>query len=509
MKGLSKSKYTTFCQCPKALWLKVYNSEVEVVEDDRQARFKRGNEIGDLAKGLFGDFVDVTTKLPPKLPESDLDLSAMINKTKQEMAKGTSVICEASFSYLGNYCAVDLLRKTDKGWSIYEVKSISSSEPKKFANYYSDIAFQRWVLTQCGVNVTGTYLVCLNSKYILQETLDLSGLFKQIDVSESIQNEYDKVPERVQQANEVLNYEQEPCIDLSENCKKPHDCSFWEYCTRNLPKPNVFDLYGIGFPFNKKLDCYRKGDISFDRLRGMSFDKIRGKQIEAALTGRAIINPEGIQCFLNTLSYPLYFLDFETMALEVPQINGTRPFQQIPFQYSLHIKESKTAPCQHKEFLAASDGSDPRRSLAEQLCKDIPKNVCMLAFHKDTECNIIKKLAEDFSDLASHLLNISNNIKDLLDPFKAGYYYVSDMGGSFSIKSVLPALFPDDPSLNYHNLDPLVQNGTEAMSIFPIIKDMTPNEAVAAREALLRYCELDTFALVKVLERLEEVAAGS
>ena len=106
-------------------------------------------------------------------------------------------------------------------------------------------------------------------------------------------------------------------------------------------------------------------------------------------------------------------------------------------------------------------------------------------------------------------MNISNNIKDLLNPFKAGYYYVSAMGGSFSIKSVLPALFPDDPSLNYHNLDPLVQNGTEAMSIFPIIKDMTPNEAVAAREALLRYCELDTFALVKVLERLEEVAAGS
>ena len=105
-------------------------------------------------------------------------------------------------------------------------------------------------------------------------------------------------------------------------------------------------------------------------------------------------------------------------------------------------------------------------------------------------------------------MNICENIKDLLDPFKYGHYYVPAMGGSFSIKSVLPALFPNDPSLNYHNLDPRVQNGTEAMEVFPKIKDMQPEEASATREALLRYCELDTLALVKVLERQEEVVAG-
>lgn len=505
MSGLSKSKYTTFCQCQKALWLKTHKPEVEVIEDDRQARLDRGNEVGDLAMGLFGNFVEVTTLLH----NGSLDLTTMINKTQQEMAKGTDVICEASFSYQNNYCAVDLLRKTDQGWSIYEVKSVSSNDsnkPKKFEKYYLDIAYQKWVLTQCGVNVTETYLVCLNSNYVRDESLDLSKLFAIIDVSELIKSEYDLVPERVEKATTVIDSEKEPDIDLSEHCKKPQDCSFWNYCTRNLPKPNVFDLYGTGFSFDKKLECYRNGNISFDSLHGMSFDKIRGMQIEAALTGRTFINPEGIQQFLNTLSYPLYFLDFETMELVMPEFKGTKPFQQIPFQYSLHIKESKTATYQHREFLAASDGTDPRRSLAEQLCKDIPKDVCTLAYHKSTECNIIKKLAEDFPDLAGHLLNISKNIKDLLVPFQEGYYYVAAIGGSFSIKSVLPALFPNDPSLNYHNLDVRVQKGTEAMTVFPKIKDMQPDEAAATREALLRYCELDTLAMVKVLERLEEVA---
>ncbi|MCR5659892.1 MAG: DUF2779 domain-containing protein [Bacteroidales bacterium] len=502
MSGLSKSKYTTFCQCQKALWLKTYKSEVEVIDKNRQAILERGNKVGDLAMGLFGNYVEVTTLLP----DGNLDLTTMINKTQQEMAKGTDVICEASFSYQNNYCAVDLLRKTDRGWSIYEVKSISSNKPNKLEDYFPDIAYQKWVLTQCGVNVIGTYLVCLNSNYVRDESLDLSMLFSIIDVSELIKNEYELVPERVEKAKTVLDSKIEPDIDLSENCKKPHDCSFWNYCTRNLPKPNVFDLYGTGFSFGKKLDCYRNGNISFDSLQEMSFDGIRGMQIEAALTGRAFINREGIQQFLNTLSYPLYFLDFETMELVVPEFKGTKPFQQIPFQYSLHIKESETASCQHKEFLAASDGSDPRRSLAEQLCKDFPKDVCTLAYHKSTEYNIINKLAEDFPDLAGHLMNICKNIKDLRDPFKDGHYYVSAMGKSFSIKSVLPALFPNDPSLNYYNLDDRVQNGTEAMDIFPKIKDMQPNEATTAREALLSYCELDTWAMVKVLERLEEAA---
>ena len=154
----------------------------------------------------------------------------------------------------------------------------------------------------------------------------------------------------------------------------------------------------------------------------------------------------------------------------------------------------------HKEYLAES-GVDPRRAIAESLCRDIPWNVCVTAYNKGFECGRIKELAAQFPDLAGHLLNIQDNIRDLLTPFQSGYYYNRAMGGSFSIKSVLPALFPDDPSLDYHNLEG-VHNGSEAMTVFPKIKDMPPEQAEETRKNLLAYCKLDTYAMVKVWEAL-------
>lgn len=173
---------------------------------------------------------------------------------------------------------------------------------------------------------------------------------------------------------------------------------------------------------------------------------------------------------------------------------------------SLHYIESAGAPLLHKEFLAES-GENPLRAIAEALCRDIPMNVCVTAYNKSFECSRIKELAGMFPDLAEHLLNIRDNIKDLLDPFQAGNYYNRAMGGSFSIKSVLPAIFPNDPELNYHNLEG-VHNGSEAMTIFPRIKDMPAEEQKKARHNLLKYCELDTYAMVKVWGELVRVVKG-
>ena len=543
MKRLSKSRYTTFCQCPKALWLKTYKPEEAEVDEALQARFEKGNEVGDLAMGLFGDFKEVTTKNA----DGSLDLTKMIELTRQYMDEGVENICEASFNYEGNYCAVDILRNEKGGWAIYEVKSSSFPEfdgqEAKLDKYAPDIAYQKWVLEKCGINVTGTYLVCLNSDYVRQGDLDIQQLFVTVDLHELVENEFVKVPARVKQAMKVINDETEPDLDLSEHCMKPYRCAFFDYCKRQhgVPKPSVFDIYGGkgrgGFTFAKKLACYQAGQLSFEDLRSLSIGNIQNMQIEAALTGREFINPAGIRSFLDKLSYPLYFLDFETIQDVIPHYDGAKPYQQITFQYSLHIKESETASYTHKEFLSPNDGSDPRRSLAEQLCKDIPKDVCTLAYNKMFECGRIKELADLYPDLADHLLNIREHIVDLIDPFRAGDYYVPAMGGSFSIKSVLPALFPKDPKLDYHNLSELCQNGGDAMTIFPKLTEMQKrlpklgiqvmkdgklvlsdslmklsdlcailNEINAGREALLRYCELDTLAMVKVWQKLKEVA---
>lgn len=464
MKQLSKSKYAKYCQCPKCLWMSVYKPEEEVIDPQSEARFENGTEVGDLAMGLLGDYIDVTTNKP----DGKLDLKAMLDKTQQLMADGAENICEASFSYDGNYCAVDILHRTNGGWAIYEVKSTSFPEfdgnPAKLDKYLPDVAYQKWVLTKCGVNVTGVFLVCLNSDYVRQGELDIQQLFVINDMGEMIANEYDKVEARQAEAKKLLQQTEEPEMDIWEGCKKPYDCAFYNYCSRHLPSPSVFDMYRM--QFSKKLEYYRKGMITYDDIKNEKLTPIRRIQVDSVLTNQPHIEADKIKELLDGLPYPLYFLDFETMQLAIPEYEGTKVYQQITFQYSLHIIEYEGGPLLHKEYLGIS-GTDPRRALAEQLCKDIPMGVCTLAFNKSFECTRIKELAGWYPDLAEHLLDIKENIKDLLDPFAAGQYYLPSMGGSFSIKRVLPSLFPNDPALDYHNLEGGVQNGSDAMNLFP------------------------------------------
>ena len=516
--SLSKSRYTKYCQCAKALWLSVNKPDEATVDAGVEARFAEGNVVGDLAMGLFGDFVEVTTMTE----DGKLDISAMIEKTQEEMERGTEVICEASFSYRNagesNYCAVDILRKTPDGWAIYEVKSTTSHVADvatmskelvdKVEKYSKDIAFQKWVLVQCGVKVTDTYLVTLNSDYVRQGDLDVQQLFNVIDMKELVENEYMKVPAQQRLAHTALQGD-EPQKGIGTHCSAPYQCAFWNYCTRLVgldlenDKTTVFDLYRMSA--KKKFELFDKGKVTFEDVR---YDKLNDKQqmqVECTLNNTEYVNKQGIQEFLDKVTYPLYFLDFETMQQVLPQFDGTRPYQQITFQYSLHYIEHEGGELKHTAFLAPSNGTDPRRALAEALCHNIPTHSCIMAYNDPFEKGRIKEMAEAYPDLAAHLMNLHGNIIDLLIPFRDGHCYRPAMGGSFSIKSVLPALFPDDEELNYHNLNPLVQNGGHAMTIFPKIKDMPAKEAEEARQALLAYCHLDTLAMVRVWEKLKEM----
>ena len=495
--GISKSRYTLFRQCPKALWLKTYRPEEAVVSDALQQRFEAGNAVGDLAMGLFGEFTEVTAYTS----EGRLDLVKMAEDTKKCMEAGVEVICEASFFFDGGYCAVDILKKENGGYAIYEVKSSTDADKEVYAQ---DVAYQKYVLTGCGVKVAGTYLVCIDSDYVLDGELDIHKLFQIQDIGEAVADEYLLVKSQVAAAKKLLaQVEEEPSIDLGIYCHKPYDCAFWQYCSQHLPKKSVFNLYRMNF--GKKIEHYLQGIITYEQLRAEDLSEKQRMQVECNLGDTIYTNKVEIARFLDTLFYPLYFLDFETMQPVIPVYPGTHPYQQIPFQYSLHYIGHVGGELKHTEFLSVS-GEDPRRALAEQLCRDIPMNVCVTAYNKAFECTRLRELAETFPDLSEHLLNIRDNIIDLLVPFQSGWFYVPAMGGSFSIKSVLPALFPNDPELDYHNLHGSVHNGGEAMSIFPKIKDMPHEEQQAARQSLLKYCELDTYAMVKVWEKLREAA---
>ncbi len=491
----SKSKYCDFKQCPKIPWLKKYKPEEYVVDAETQARFTAGNEVGDLAMGLFGEYVEATSYKP----DGSLDLDRMKALTKQYLKEGKENICEASFDYRGLYCAVDILKKNGDGYDLYEVKS--STSPDKHV-YIVDTSYQRYVLEKCGVRVKKVYLVTIDTSYVFDGVLDLKKLFKITDVTASVDEEIGGVEDALREAEKVMKCRDEPKVGLSMACHKPYACAFFDYCTRDLPSPSVFSLYNLRFP--QKLALYQSGVRGFEdivRENVTLSSEICRRQVEYALQDKgAYIDKAGIETFLKTLTYPLCFLDFESVQPLIPQYVGTRPYQQIPVQYSLHILTGPSGTLLHREFLGRSE-EDPRRALAERLTADIPDDVCVLAFNKSFECNRITELAEAFPDLSGHLLKIRDNVKDLLVPFQKGFYYNRDMGGSFSIKSVLPALFPDDPELNYHSLEG-VHNGSEAMELFPRLKNMPAEERARAEHNLLKYCELDTFAMVKIYEEL-------
>ncbi len=492
----SKSKYCDFCDCQKKAWLNKYKPEECVLSDMALQRMAAGNEVGDLAMGYFGDFVDVT-----EYNGDRIDLAKMIERTKKELVKNTPVICEASFSFDGLYCAVDILKREGCGYAIYEVKSSTKIKKPKYIN---DVAYQKYILENCGINVTGTYLMYVNNKYVFNGNPDLHKLFRIDDVSEDVAKKLPEVKADLALAKSVLDSDTEPNIALGLQCGKPKDCSYWGYCSKVLPKPNVFDLYRLSM--NNKVKLYGRGLADFASLESESTikNKIQLRQIDFFLHDRGeYIDKEKIAEFLKTLTYPLYFLDFESVQPAVPKYIGTKPYAQIPFQYSLHYVECEGGELFHKEFLAEA-GTDPLRDIAEALCRDIPTDVCVTVYNKTFECKRLEELAEYFPDLSEHLLSIQSNIVDLLVPFQSGWYYNKAMGGSFSIKSVLPALFPDDPNLDYHNLEG-IQNGGDAMNAFPAMEKMSAEELVETRKNLLKYCELDTFALVKVWEKLLEV----
>ena len=488
--NLSKSKYCSGLQCKKMLWLDKYKPNEKTIENN-ESILETGNTVHEVARYLFGEHVNI---------EYTDDLNEMIKDTYRTIESYEDVvITEASFNYDHNFCSVDILKKTKDTYEIYEVKS--STKLKDV--YINDASYQYYVLTSLGLDVTKCSVIVINSEYERHGTLELDKLFLINDITADVVSLQDEVKSNIEAINDYMESDIERTEAIDEHCFKPYPCPFFKYCTSNLGTPNVFDL--AVNPGIRLLKLYKEGYVTFEDLLNAKISDKQRQTIEFKLYSKPdYIDKERIKEFLSTLTYPLYFLDFETYQMAIPLYDYVTPYGQIPFQYSLHYLEEENGELKHKEFLGIA-GTDPRRALAEQLVKDIPLNVCTLAYNMSFEKNVLKKLARMFPDLANHLLNIYDNMHDLEVPFDKRYYYTKEMGASSSIKVVLPALFPNDPELDYHNLD-LIHNGSEAMNSFKEMENMTEEELSYTRERLLRYCELDTYAMVKILSKLKEVS---
>ena len=490
---LSKSRYCNCVQCMKILWMNKYKSD-KAAGVDKETVFENGRKVGELAKGLFGHYEDI---------EFDLNLSNMIEKTNELLPNKPNIITEASFSYDNNFCSVDILKNDEDGVEIYEVKS--STGVKDI--YLDDASYQYYVLSNLGLNVKKVAIVYINNKYFREGELDLSQLFNIEDITDIALKKQDEIRYNIEQINKFMNEHDEsnePIIEIDNHCFEPYHCDYWQYCTRDLPKPNVFDVKGMQNP--EKFRKFKEGKISFKDLENDDSIKPRFlEQIDFELNNKEPkIEKEAIKDFSDSLKYPLYFIDYETTQYAIPEFDGTKAYQQIPFQYSLHIIEEEGAPLIHKEFLGEFGDENIIRKFAESMINDLKQDGSVIVYNKSFESGRNREIGRLYPDLKEEMERINTNMVDLMIPFKNRNYYTKEMKGSASLKYVLPALYPDDPDLDYHNL-PVVHNGGEAAEAFLKLEGKSKEEQEEIREGLLEYCKLDTLAMVKIWERFCKV----
>ena len=417
----------------------------------------------------------------------------MINQTKKHIDDGIKYIYEATFSFNGILVMVDVLEIHEDGEvSIYEVKS--SVGVKDI--YVHDTSIQYYVLKQLDFSLMSANVVHINSTYQRGDTLELDELFTIADVTQEVVELQINIPTILKEFETVLeDVSNEPNIDIGSHCKKPYECDAKDYCwkvQRQIPEYSIFNIFNLGS--KKQIELYSQGIVKLEDIpNDFAMTANQAQAVKTFNSKETFINKEKVKEFVDTLTYPIYHLDFETFQQAIPQWKGISPYQQIPFQYSLHI-EQEDGSCEHKEYLAL-DSIDPRAQIAKRLVADIPSDVTVLAYNMSFEKGVIKKLAESFPELSTHLLSINKNMKDLMIPFQKKYYVTPSMNGSYSIKYVLPALVPE--------LDG-VQNGSQAMNAFANMSKMEEGEKQKMRNSLIEYCKLDTLAMVKILEKLKE-----
>ena len=490
--ALSKSLYIRGLQCEKSLWLKKKKPEVlQAPDDGAQAVFDTGTSVGELACELFsgGERIEYTG-----------DFGSQMAKTKELMGHGTKIIYEATFCFDGILVMVDILRIGKDGLIINEVKSSTSVKEV----YIDDASIQYYVISSLGYNARAVNIIHIDSSYVRGEKLELEKFFHIEDVTEQVKQKQADIPQILSKFDEILSKDVEPEVDIGVQCANPYPCDAWEYCwrkQRGIPEYSIFDISGLRS--KKKFELYKSGIVKFEDIKELDkFNVSQQIQIRSELSGKQIIDKEAIKEFLETLNYPLYHLDFETFQQAVPEFIGLSPYEQIPFQFSIHKDDGK-GNLEHFEFLAEV-GTDPRYELALNLIKFIPQDACVLAYNMSFEKRVIRCLAEIYPQISNKLMAIHDNIKDLMAPFVSKSYYHPKMQGSYSIKYVLPALVPEFESA-YNDLN-LIHHGGEAMQAYEAMAYMSAKERDAYKKALLAYCKLDTLAMVKVLEKLREVA---
>lgn len=487
---LTKSAFLKYLQCTKALWLyKNRRDLLPEVDENKQAIFDAGYEVESYAYELFPGGVSA-------LEDND-NFWEPVERTKSLINEKREIIYQASFSAENLFCRTDII-KHDAGndcWDIIEVKS--STQPHDI--HYKDLSFQRICLERSGVKVGRVFLVYVNNQYVKNGGIDPEKLLVKKDITNEVENIKEDTKLEIKDALKVVTLPNEPEVKILRQCHQPYDCDFIDYCFKDTPEDSIYSIAGaLG---SKKLDKLLGEGIL--KVSDIPPEMLTTKKLErhhhVIKHNTVHIEKENIKEELEKIEYPIYYLDYETYSSAVPIFDGYRPYQRIVFQYSLHIQREPGGELEHHYFLA-KDFKDPTKDLSESLRKVVGKKGSFVAWNKAFEegCNF--EMGRRYPEFESFYEDINERMVDLMEIFKKGYYVHKDFHGSASLKKVLPAVVPE---LSYQDLG--IQEGMTASNNWGrmIKESMLGEEKDKLYKDLLDYCELDTLAMVRILEKLE------
>ena len=497
---LSKSDYMLFLRHPAWLWLKKFEKhKLPPIDANLQAMFDAGHEFESYADQLFPNAV--------RLGFSNYnEYLSLPQRTAEALEQGVQTILQGRFEEDGLTCIVDVLNRIQgNDFDLIEIKSSTKAKPE----HEYDLAFQVLVLEKAGLAIRSISVIHVNKEYVRGGEIDPVSITGKTDVTDQVRALTSPTLLQIAMAFAIRSSVSMPDISprYVNQLNIPRVGSQWmqEWLDiyRSL-KPDLHDysIYNLSYPSPEQIGQLEDkgieliGDIPEDlALR----DKQR-VQIQTTRDDKRIIDKDKIKTFLDTFAYPLYFFDYETFSSVIPQFNGCKPYADYPFQYSLHILASPDAEVKHLEYLH-SDNSNPMPSLIKQLKQDLGDSGTILTWNKSYEKGCNDRMAEFYPEHKEFLTSVNERIEDLMTPFSKMWFFDKDFMGSASVKKVMPVLAPE---LSYKELN--VGDGLLARRQWTetVLEDKNKFKRTEIMYDLGKYCTLDTFAMVRILEELRK-----
>ena len=484
---LSKNDYILYRECPKNVWYKIHKPDIysqSELSEFEKSIIETGNEVELVVRKLFPTGILIERR----------DAKGQV-ATQDYLAKKQEVLFQPIFVKGSYLAAIDILKfePETNGYSVYEVKSTKDVDEKI---HYHDLSFQINLLRKCGLKINKAYLIHLNSEYVRSGELDIVQLFKIVDVSKEVESVADSVAAEMAEALKYLSYDSEPkgfCCCIYKG--RSRHCSTFQHANPEVPEYSVHDIARIGNSKAKLKELIDNNIFHLDKIPAhIKLTDIQQSQVDTYVLNKVLVDKEKIAEEFKTLTFPLYFLDYETFPSAIPRFDGFSPYHQIPFQYSVHILESADSEPQHYEFLYTAP-DDPSKLFAESLQKHIGKTGSIIVWHKGFEYGRNDEIAARIPATKAFMDSIKERVYDLEDIFRKQYHIHRDFRGGTSIKRILPVLVPE---LSYKELD--IQEGRNAAATWNKITNgsFSETEKEKAINDLKIYCRLDTYAMYSI-----------